>query len=65
MKTNEAMWDRGVRVVLGIVLVIVGFAVIGGVGGVILGIVGLIPLVTGAVGWCPLYTALGFRTLKG
>jgi hypothetical protein len=65
MKTNEAMWDRGIRVALGIVLVIVGFAAIGGVGGIILGIVGVIALVTGAVGWCPLYAVLGFRTLKG
>lgn len=59
---NEAGWDRAVRVVLGVVLMVVGFAVIGGTGGTILGIVGLIPLVTGLVGFCPLYALLHIRT---
>ena len=28
----------------------------------ILGIVGFVPLLTGLVGWCPLYTVFKFRT---
>lgn len=64
MKVNEGSVDRIARVVLGVVLAIVGFAVIGGTGGVILGVVGLIPLATGLVGFCPLYTLLGVNTSK-
>lgn len=59
---NEAGWDRAARVVLGVVLLIVGFGVMDGAAGVVVGIIGLIPLLTGLVGWCPLYTMFGFRT---
>ena len=61
---NEAGWDRIARVVLGVVLLVVGFGVVGGTGGTVLGIVGFIPLLTGLVGWCPLYTLLHVRTAK-
>lgn len=44
------------------VLLVVGFGVVGGTGGTVLGIVGLIPLVTGLVGHCPLYRVFKFRT---
>jgi hypothetical protein len=64
MKVNEATWERAARVVLGIVLLIVGFAVIGGTGGVILGIIGFVPLLTGLTGFCPLYKVLGFSTAE-
>ncbi|MEQ8719020.1 MAG: DUF2892 domain-containing protein [Acidimicrobiales bacterium] len=59
---NQAGWERIARVALGIVLMIVGFAVIGGTGGIIMGIVGVVPLATGLSGWCPLYSLFGFRT---
>lgn len=59
---NEAGWDRIVRVVLGVALMIIGFGVVGGTGGTVLGIVAIVPLLTGIVGWCPLYTVLGIRT---
>ncbi len=64
MKKNEADWERIVRVILGIALIVVGFAVIGGTLGTILGIVGIIPLVTGAIGWCPLWAAFKINTRK-
>lgn len=59
---NEAPWERAVRVVLGVVLLIVGFAVMGGTGGTIVGIVGLVPLLTGVTGFCPLYRLFNFKT---
>lgn len=59
---NEASWDRVGRVVLGIALVLVGFVVLGGTAGTVVGIVGLVPLLTGLIGWCPLYAVLGIRT---
>ena len=60
---NEASWDRIARVVLGIVLIALGFsgAVEGGLG-TFLGLIGFVPLITGLVGWCPLYAIFRIRT---
>jgi hypothetical protein len=60
---NEANWDRIVRVLLGIALLYLGWAgvVTGGLG-VFLKIIGFVPLLTGLVGWCPIYALLKFRT---
>lgn len=55
---NEHTVDRAVRVVLGLVLLSLVF-----VGPHTLwGLVGLVPLATGALGFCPLYTLFGFST---
>ena len=55
---NEHTIDRAVRVVLGLALLSLVF-----VGPkTLIGIVGLVPLLTGIVGSCPLYTLLGIRT---
>jgi hypothetical protein len=43
---------RLVRVVAGLVLIVVGIAVVGGVIGWILAIIGLVPLVAGVFDWC-------------
>lgn len=59
---NEASWDRIARVVLGAVLIFLGFGVVHGGFGTFLGIVGFIPLLTGVAGWCPLYAIFKFRT---
>lgn len=59
---NEAPWDRIARVVVGVALLIVGFTVVGGTIGTVVGLVGLIPLLTGLVGWCPLYALAHVRT---
>lgn len=60
---NEASWDRIARVVLGAGLIYVGFSgsVTGGLG-TFLGVFGFVPLITGLVGWCPLYAIFRFRT---
>jgi hypothetical protein len=58
MITNESKFDRGFRVVLGVVLLALVF-----VGPKTLwGLIGLIPLVTGFVGFCPIYRLLGLST---
>lgn len=58
MLTNEHAIDRIVRVVIGLVLLSLVF-----VGPKTLwGIIGVVPLVTGAIGFCPLYKLLGFST---
>jgi hypothetical protein len=60
---NEAMWDRVVRVVLGLLLLYLGWGgmVIGG-WGLALKIIGFIPLITGIIGWCPLYSLFKVST---
>ena len=58
MKRNEGTVDRVVRVVLGVALLALVF-----VGPQTwLGLIGVVPLVTGLVGYCPLYGLLGLRT---
>ncbi len=65
MKANESNVDRLIRVVLGIVLLALNFTgVVSGGWGIITLIVGVIALLTGAVGFCPLYALLKFRTNK-
>jgi len=58
MKTNEGGVDRIVRIVLGIGLLLL--TVVGP--HTWWGLVGLIPLVTGFVGFCPLYRLAGIST---
>jgi hypothetical protein len=58
MKTNEGNVDRALRVVAGLALI--GLAATGTVG--LWGYIGVVPLLTGAVGLCPLYSVLGINT---
>ncbi len=57
-KANEGMLDRVLRVMAGMVLV--GLVFVGPK--TAWGWIGLIPLVTGLVGYCPLYQVLGLKT---
>lgn len=60
MTMNEARWDRGLRVVLGLGLLSLAF-----VGPKTpWGFVGLLPLLTGTVGFCPAYKLLGVKTRR-
>ncbi|MCJ7676921.1 MAG: DUF2892 domain-containing protein [Anaerolineales bacterium] len=62
---NEAGWDRIVRIGLGIVLLYLGWAgIVAGGWGTFLKIIGFLPLLTGLVGFCPLYAVLKIRTDK-
>jgi hypothetical protein len=65
MKVNEANWDRIVRAVLGIALLYLGLTgAVAGTLGVVFDILGAILLITGVVGFCPLYALLKFSTKK-
>ena len=55
---NEGTVDRTIRVVVG--LIVLSLTVVGPHS--LLGLVGLVPLATGIVGYCPLYSVLGIRT---
>ncbi len=58
-KTNEGNMDRILRVVIGAALLIAYFTMDGASKWLLIGIV---PLLTGALGWCALYQILGFST---
>jgi Protein of unknown function (DUF2892) len=58
MKSNVGGIDRVLRIVLGLVLI--ALAATGTVG--VWGYVGVVPLLTGLIGWCGLYTVLGVNT---
>lgn len=64
MRTNEGTVDRVLRIVVGTVLVIIGAMAVSPVLTWVLVIVGIILVVTGAIGWCGLYAALGISTKK-
>lgn len=65
MKINESSADRVIRVVIGIALLALGWGgVVGGGLGVFFKVIGFLPLLTGIVGFCPLYSLLKFRTNK-
>lgn len=58
LTVNEGTLDRGVRVVIGVVVLALVF-----VGPrTPLGWLGLVPLATGLIGSCPAYRCLGVRT---
>ena len=58
MKVNVDGIDRTLRIVVGLVLV--GLAATGTVG--VWGWIGVVPLATGAIGWCPPYAMFGWNT---
>jgi hypothetical protein len=60
MPRNEGSTDRILRLIAGLVLITLVF-----VGPKTpWGWVGLVPLLTGMIGWCPAYTLLGINTCK-
>ena len=65
MKTNESNIDRMIRVVAGIILLGLGlFGVVTGTLGLVFKILGSLALLTGLIGFCPVYALLKFRTNK-
>jgi hypothetical protein len=58
MKSNVGGIDRILRIVIGLVLI--GLTVTGTIG--VWGWLGIVPLATGATGWCPPYAIFGWNT---
>lgn len=58
MKVNEGTLDRSLRVIVGLALI--ALAATGTVG--VWGYIGIVPLITGAVGMCPIYSLLGISS---
>jgi hypothetical protein len=58
MTKNEGTVDRALRIVAGLILISLVF-----IGPQTpFGWIGVVPLVTGLIGWCPAYTIFGIRT---
>ena len=54
---NEGTIDRVIRVIAGVAIIGWGFTNQNW-----LGAIGAVPLLTGLIGWCPLYAILGLNT---
>ncbi len=59
MEKNIGTADRVARIIIGLILLALGYMY-----GSWWGIIGLIPLLTGLIGWCALYKILGISTIK-
>lgn len=58
MKSNVGGIDKILRIVAGVVLIALGIMGIGAPWTFI----GIVPLATGLMGWCPAYSLLGLNT---
>jgi hypothetical protein len=65
MRINTAGWDRALRILLGVTLLILGWGgFVTGTIGLVLKIGGFIPLLTGITGVCPAYIPFHFSTKR-
>ncbi|MDP3447533.1 MAG: DUF2892 domain-containing protein [Eubacteriales bacterium] len=63
MKKNVGQIDRWIRIALGVVLLSLLVFLSGPVRWI--GLIGLVPLITGLIGSCPLYAIFNLNTNKG
>lgn len=65
MNKNMGLADRAIRILIAVLLAVLIFAgQIVGVTAIVLGIVAAVLLLTGAIGFCPLYVPLKRSTLR-
>lgn len=64
VKINEGKTDRIIRLVAGVALLLLAVVALKGALGIAAGIVGAVLLLTGAVGFCPLYRVFGVNTCR-
>jgi hypothetical protein len=65
MKTNESSLDRIIRAIVGIIFLALYFTgTVTGTLGIVLIVLGAVLLLTGIVGFCPLYALLKINTNK-
>ena len=60
MQKNVGGIDRGVRILAGAGLL--AWAALGQDSAHLWGLIGIVPLATGLMGWCPAYLPFGIRT---
>ena len=59
MKCNVGGSDRMIRIVAGVIIILLGFYFKSWWGAV-----GIVPILTGALRWCPAYIPFGFSTCE-
>lgn len=64
MATNEGTVDRTLRILVGLALIASPVGVYGIENAHAWGWIGLVPLMTGLVGICPLYSLFGIKTCR-
>ena len=57
MNKNVGTLDKTIRLVVGVLIIVVGF-----MNESLLGAIGLIPILTASVSWCPLYSIIKIDT---
>lgn len=62
MTSNVGSLDRGLRVIAGIALIAAALGMYGPQYTSVWGWIGVIPLVTAFIGWCPAYSVFGIST---
>jgi hypothetical protein len=62
MKANVGGIDKILRIVAGIVLLALTFVLKDETGLWLWGLIGIVPLATGLMGWCPFYPLLGMNS---
>ncbi|TCS69995.1 DUF2892 family protein [Sulfuritortus calidifontis] len=59
MQANVGGVDRIIRIVVGLALIVWAL-----MGGPVWAWIGVVPLATGVIGWCPAYLPFGIKTCK-
>ena len=62
--TNEGLFDRSLRILAGIAFAVLAWILWPGTAALFAAALAVIALVTGAVGWCPLYAGCGISTAE-
>lgn len=64
MATNVGTIDRILRILVGLALIGAALGLYGPAYTSVWGWIGVIPIITALVGWCPAYTIFGIKTCK-
>jgi len=59
MKCNVGKTDKIIRIIIGLIIIVIGFYFKSW-----WGVVGVIPIFTAAIGWCPAYLPFGISSCK-
>ena len=60
MKANVGSTDKAIRIVIGVLALSLFFFLEGNIR--FLGLIGIVPIATALLGWCPAYSLLGVNT---
>ena len=58
MTKNVGSLDKTIRLIVGVLIIVAGV-----LNGSLLGAIGLIPIITALIGWCPIYPILKINTI--